>query len=403
MIRRTKTPNHARTPRRPYRFARAVAAVGLLGIAVLGAVNSWGAMYQAAAVHLAGVHLPTVYGVEVAAATVPLLLDALIVAASLRYVVGVKEQRPVAGWRVAAHSAIAATVAMNAATARTLADVPWHVVAPAVLSLVVELTARDILGQLREVRRVDADRIPLRLWLSAPAESVRTSWRMARTGERSAAAARASSDACAAARDALRHTLPGTRQARVRRQVTRRLWAGTVLPEDVFAACGWSSTGQRVTTPDPETVLRAALRRVIDPAALSVPAKPPTPAPTRPARIPEGARNGQPPVRSKTARPVTSQVKRDVPDGLTPSAVTVWSYLLGKGPVRRARIIDDLKMSESTVKTALLLLADRGHVEPRGGGIYESVDPLDDPAPAPALTGQGEVAAGADVPAEVTV
>ena len=67
-------------------------------------------------------------------------------------------------------------------------------------------------------------------------------------------------DACAAARDVLRRTLPGRENASVRRQITRRLWAGTILPSDVLTACGW---GDEQVEKDPDSVLRAALHRAL--------------------------------------------------------------------------------------------------------------------------------------------
>jgi hypothetical protein len=255
-------PTSDPTPRRRHRLARSGAALGLTAVAAIGAINSWGSLYEAAVTHLTGVNLPTIHGVSVAGATFPLLLDALIIAASLQYVIGVKEQRPVAGWRAAAHAAIAGSVAANAAAAHSVLDAPWHMIAPACLSLVVELVARDVLGELREVKTSGDDRIPWRLWISAPGESARTQWRMLRTGQTSAAVARVDADRCAAARDALRRVLPGQRHYRTRREITRRLWAGSISPGDVFAAIGW--TGDDAPR-DADTVLRLALGAVLGP------------------------------------------------------------------------------------------------------------------------------------------
>ena len=237
-------------------------------VAAIGAVLSWGSLYLAASVGL-GKDSPTWHGVNLVGAAFPLLLDALILGASLRYIGGVKAGRPVAGWRIAAHSAIAGTIVLNAAAADTAAHIPWHVVAPAVWSLIVELYARDVLGELREVRKVDTDRIPARLWITAPGESIRTSWRMARTGQQSTEVARVEADRCAAARDALRRAIPGAANRRTRRQITRRLWAGSINPTDVFTAIGW--TGDVLDDCDPEVVLRAALRAVLAPTGATEP------------------------------------------------------------------------------------------------------------------------------------
>ncbi|HEY6797549.1 MAG TPA: DUF2637 domain-containing protein [Kineosporiaceae bacterium] len=248
---------------RGYRRA-AVVVLGL--VAVIGAVLSWGSLYQAASVELGGSG-PRYAGINVVGAAFPLLLDALILGASLRYVAGVKARRPVAGWRMAAHAAIAGTIVLNGAAADSPSNVPWHIVAPAVWSLIVELYARDVLGELREVRAHDAELIPLRLWLTAPGESIRTSWRMARTGERSAERARVAADRCAAACDALRRALPGLRHRRTRRQITRRVWAGSIDPADVFAAIGWLRASAAEGPVPADDVFRAALRSVVPPSA----------------------------------------------------------------------------------------------------------------------------------------
>jgi len=358
-----------RKPQRPLRFARTLAGFGLLGVATLGAVNSWASMYESALAHLGGVHLPVVRGVSVAAATVPLLLDMLIVVASLRYVVGVKEQRPVAGWRVAAHAAIAGTMIMNALSAHRPSDIPWHVIAPAVLSLVVELTARDILGQLREVRRVDADRIPLRLWLSAPAESVRTSWRMARTGERSAQAARLASDGCAAACDALRMTLPGPAHWTTRRRITRRLWAGTIDPVDVFAACGWTTPPAEpgLAQVSPDAVLRAALGR------LTGPAQEVTGSPVGPAQeLAQPVEVSQP---NEPAQPVTMQVTAPHPATERPKTAVsqdalarVLTAVRSGQPMTKKEIVAAAGVGRSTVTRAVDHLIELGQ-------LISAVDP----------------------------
>ena len=252
-------PRRVKTPGRWYRGG---AVLVLTVVAGIGAVLSWGSLYLAASVGL-GASSPTWQGINLIGAAFPLLLDALILGASLRYVGGVKAQRPVSGWRVVAHAAIGATVCFNAAASDTAAHIPWHIVAPAVWSLIVELYARDVLGELREVRPQNADRIPLRLWISATGESVRASWFMARTGEESAEVARISADRCAAARDALRRAIPGKVNRRTRREITRRLWAGSITPGDVFAAIGWC--GEAIKECDPEVVLRASLRAVLGP------------------------------------------------------------------------------------------------------------------------------------------
>lgn len=232
----------------------AAAVVILAPVAVIGAALSFRSLYLAAT---------PVFGPNMALGF-PLLVDLLILGASLFYVSGAKVGHPRAGWRLLAHVGVATTLALNAyASINRPGDIPWHITAPAVWSVLVELTSREMLGRWRATHTRPTDRIPRRLWLTAPGESIRTSWRMARTGERSAAVARIDADRCAAARDALARVLPGPRNRRVRRQITRRLWAGSINPEDVLVAIGWATVGHDVVAqPDPDQVLRVALRAV---------------------------------------------------------------------------------------------------------------------------------------------
>ena len=234
-----------------------IAIVVLPLVAAVGAVLSWGSLYAAAAQAL-GPHAPAPYGVNLVGAAFPLLVDALILGASARYVAGVKAARPVGGWRLAAHAGVAGTVALNAAAAPRLADVPWHITAPIVWSVLVELVARDVLGELRAVDiTTDRGRIPARLWLTAPAESVRISWRMARTGTRDPGTVRAVTERCAAAQDHLTATHPSPRHWRMRRQIARRLRAGVLDPAALAALIE--------AHPDPTGLHRAVLRAIAAP------------------------------------------------------------------------------------------------------------------------------------------
>jgi hypothetical protein len=289
-------------------------------VAAVGAVLSWGSLYTAATAALGSsapvVHLATAAGtwrVNLVGASFPLLVDALILGASARYVAGVKAGRPVAGWRLAAHAGVVGTVLLNADAAPTLADVPWHVTAPIVWSVLVELVARDVLGQLRAVAGpLHADRIPVRLWVTAPVESARVSWRMARTGIADATRVRAMTERCAAAADLLAVTLPGppgTRNAAARRQIARRLWSGALDPAQLAHLIR--------TTPDPKALHRTVLQAVAGlthaepagpatghaPAPSSASAGAPQGAPTsRPAQAPPMRRPGRGAVRQGGAR-----------------------------------------------------------------------------------------------------
>lgn len=238
------------------RWARVV----LVPVGLIGAALSFASIYEAA--------LPS-YG-PVLAAGFPFLVDFLILGASLQYIAGAKVGRPRAGWRLTAHAGVAGTLVLNAFAAPDLLHLPWHVIAPAVWSVLVEMTAREVLGEWRASHQVPADRIPVRLWLTAPVESARTWLLMARVGAVSHRTARVDVGVMAAAGEALRLALPGRRPRRVRRIIRRQLRAGSLPPADVLTSLGWSDSSTTLVT-DPALVLRATLLGVLTPAGRSVP------------------------------------------------------------------------------------------------------------------------------------
>jgi hypothetical protein len=156
-----------------------------------------------------------------------------------------------------AHAGVAGTVALNALAAPTVAEIPWHVTAPIVWSVLVELTARTVLGEWRAQHKPTLDRVPARLWVTAPVESARVWLRLARRVEGDQAAARLEVGAYAAAVEALRASIPGRQGRAARRILRRQLRAGTLAPSAVLASCGWlaPTSGPRA----PQAVLRAAL------------------------------------------------------------------------------------------------------------------------------------------------
>lgn len=228
-------------------------ALGVLAVPGLaGAVLSWDSMRLAAA-HVFDPHLAVAF---------PALVDALALGAALRWVASVRDGTAIAGWRVTAHTAVGASILLNALAASTPAEVPWHVTAPAVWSALVELFARDMARAWQHDTRHDrmaTDRIPIRLWLLAPRESARTWIRQARSGQTSAIAARTDADRIAAAAVALAVTLPGRRHRRTRREITRRLAAGTLAPAAVPDVLGWSATPSDVSRAVIQAATRAAL------------------------------------------------------------------------------------------------------------------------------------------------
>jgi len=230
-------------------------------VAAAGAVLSYRSLYEYA-VPLFG---------PVLAVGFPVLVDFLVLGASLAYVAGARVGRPRAGWRLTAHAGVAGTIVLNALAAASPADVPLHVTAPIVWSVLVEMTAREVLGQWRAVHVVPADRIPFTLWMSAPVESVRTALLMARTGTTNATTARTLVGVHAAAREALTLALPSLSARSARRVLRRQLRAGSLTPAAALDAIGWTGPTNTATV-DPADAVRAALRAAITttgaPAAL---------------------------------------------------------------------------------------------------------------------------------------
>jgi hypothetical protein len=215
-------------PAKAARRLRRWAGVVLVPVGLIGAALSFANIYDAA--------LPT-FG-PVLAAGVPFLVDFLILGASLMYVAGAKVGRPHTGWRLTAHTGVVGTLVLNAMASPDLAHLPWHVVAPAVWSVLVEMSAREVLGEWRAAHAVPADRIQLALWFSAPIESARTALHMMRTGTRSAAVARREVGVNAAARRIMRKALP-SRSGATRRALRRQLRAGSLDAQTVVWALGW--------------------------------------------------------------------------------------------------------------------------------------------------------------------
>jgi hypothetical protein len=247
------------------RRLRIAAHVVLAVVAVIGAALSYTSLQAAAAdvFHQS----PLAYGF-------PLLVDALILGASLQYVAGSRDHTPGrTGWRATAHAGIAATLLLNALAAFApdgggAAAVPWHITAPAVWAVLVELYARTAAGHWRTEHVGIGLTIPLRLWITAPVESARTWLRQARLT--AAVTARYDVGRHAAALEALRLTLPGRPGRRVRTVLRRQLRAGSLTADNVLTACGWNHCATDPVPRDPQQVLRTALTSDLE--ARTVPA-----------------------------------------------------------------------------------------------------------------------------------
>lgn len=208
------------TPRTAHDTARR-AAVGIL---VTVALSSAALSYEGVVAAVPQSFGPLRY-------VIPAVADALIAGASLRYITLTRNGRPASGWRTLAHTFVAVTLWLNILSTPTPSEVWWHIIGPLVWSALVELAARDILGELRATRtRLTPDVIPLRLWLTLPAESARAQWRILRANT-TVEAARLRTEQAASSRDLLRAALPGKPNRRARRQILRRLWSGALDPD----------------------------------------------------------------------------------------------------------------------------------------------------------------------------
>jgi hypothetical protein len=234
------------------------ACLVLVPVAGLGAVLSFRSLYDAAS---------SIFG-ERYATGFPLLVDLLILGASQQYVAGAKVGQPMPGWRITAHAGVAATLVLNAMAAEHLREIPWHIAAPAVWAILVELTAKQVLGEWKTDHGARPVSIPASLWFTAPVESLRTKLLMLRTGIGDAALARNAVGVHAAAREALRLALPDGHGRRVRKIINRQLRAGSLPPTAILVPLGWCAAPTQVDgDARPETILRAVLKGVLDPVS----------------------------------------------------------------------------------------------------------------------------------------
>jgi hypothetical protein len=225
---------------RPERAATA-ALVLLAGIA--GWLSY--ASVRAAAVHVFG---------TVGGSAFPVLLDAGVFASSEYYLASVRKGRPSFGFRTLTRALIAATVAINVSTATDWRAALMHAVPPALFAALVELRARQILGDQRAALGVE--RIPLKLWIVSPVRSFRITLHVARQGAHGALWVQR--EQRAAALRALRIAVPGRGQARrARRQAASAIRSGMLAPADLIAATGLDDTADGT---GPAAVLRVALR-----------------------------------------------------------------------------------------------------------------------------------------------
>jgi len=216
-------------------------------LVLLAGIAGWlsYASVRAAAVHVFG---------PVGGSAFPVLLDAGVFASSEYYLASVRKVRPSLGFRTLTRALITATVVINVSTAGDWRAALMHAVPPALFAALVELRARQILGDQRDALGVE--RIPLKLWIVSPVRSFRITLHVARQSAHGALWQQR--EQRAAALRALRIAVPGRGQARrARRQAAVAIRTGMLAPADLIAATGLDDTADGT---GPAAVLRVALR-----------------------------------------------------------------------------------------------------------------------------------------------
>lgn len=200
------------------------------------------------------------------AAMVPVAVDGMIVGCGVRWVSLVRAGKPAHGWRATTHLFVAITILLNGLAAHTPGSVPWHLAAPAAVSLLVELIGRDAARRHREEVGGDEDRISFRMWVTDPVGSARAWVGIARSRERAAFAERSRYAKRRATIDYLGHAVPGKEHAGARSLLVRHLEDGSLtdraLVDSIDAELDRiESTGSDRIEPDRvDRIVRAALR-----------------------------------------------------------------------------------------------------------------------------------------------
>jgi hypothetical protein len=194
----------------------------------------------------------------IAGSAFPLILDAAVLASSQYYLSSARINRPQHGYKMLTRALIVATIAINGAAAHDWRGILVHVIPPMVFAALVELRARQVLGDAR-AEHGRPDRIPLKLWVTSPLESFRLSLWVARQG--SFSAQRSARERQLTALEALRIAVPsrkgdGGRAKTARGLVARQLKAGSLDPRALVEATGLDAL---TPTPGAEAVLRVAL------------------------------------------------------------------------------------------------------------------------------------------------
>lgn len=191
-----------------------------------------------------------------AGATVtPLLLDAVIYWLATACIRQARMNRPLPMLRVGAYALLSLSVTANALGGATLWERVFMALPAALFGFLTEVQIRLALYAAEERDGGNRGRFTLALWLAHPRGTLRALIWKARTAAPAFAAAGAERDRLRAARDAVRHAMPGRSKAvrRARNGVLRELSAGRLSPADAVAASGL------LTRDDVHALHRAAL------------------------------------------------------------------------------------------------------------------------------------------------
>ena len=286
---------------RQERHERVTSAIGLVGAVILVGVTVLGALHSYDAVRRGA---EAIFGVGLLADTFPLLADGVIAGATFRYVSLLRGGCYVRGWRMLAHAGIAATVYLNAAVATTVGQVPWHVVAPAGFSVLIELWSKEAVGEYPDLSGARREAIPLWMWVTDFRLARRARLQMVRTGS-SFAAAVAEVHRIDVALQVLDLALPGDDKAErvTRRRLARWIRHGVLRTSSVLDVTGLNDPDLDPSSlPPAECLLRATFAEVL---ASSEPS-PVAPSASAPPRVAAPVTAVAAPAPPRVAAPVTA-------------------------------------------------------------------------------------------------
>jgi hypothetical protein len=318
--------------------------VPTLALAVLAAIAAWlsYASVRTAAVPVFGLGGGSVF---------PLLLDTGVFTSSEYYLRSVRANRPMTGFRTLTRALIAATIAVNVSTATTARAALLHAVPPALFAALVELRARQILGDKRHQAGGQIDRIPARLWLTSPIESFKLSLWVAKAT--SHGTQRAERERHLVAVRALKLALPGWwSDARAARTLVRRqLRAGTLEPAALITATGLN---QSVEGTGAAAVLRVALRAALGAA---------------PDPLPEDAsRPLAPKAQNRTSRPHSKRTRQVQ---LLERAQRINAQVRAEtgAPVSARQLARELGVGQDTARALVKQFPGAVHLSPSGAPL----------------------------------